>query len=125
MEIVPLQFLKALLPEPSELGEHYQGETSIGCQIKGLKDGKERTYYIWNNCKHQDAWKDVRAQAVSYTTGVPAMLGAKLMMEGTWMKPGVYNVEELDPDPFMNQIGDLGLPWQEEIDQPLAFDDYE
>ncbi len=125
MDIIPLQFLKALLPEPSGLGEHYHGETSIGCQIRGTKDGKERTYYIWNNCKHQDAWKDVRAQAVSYTTGVPAMLGAKLMMQGIWMKPGVYNVEEMDPDPFMKQIGALGLPWHEEIDQPLAFDDYE
>ncbi len=125
MEIVPLQFLKALLPEPSELGKNYRGETSIGCQIKGIKDNAERTYYIWNNCRHEDAWKDAGAQAVSYTTGVPAMLGAKLMLEGTWMKPGVYNVEELDPDPFMEQMGPLGLPWQEQIDQPLAFDDYE
>lgn len=125
MDIVPLQFLKALLPEPSELGENYQGETSIGCQIKGVKEGEERSYYIRNNCRHQDAWKDVKSQAVSYTTGVPAMLGAKLMMEGVWMKPGVYNVEEMDPDPFMDQIGPMGLPWQEEIDGPLAFDDYE
>lgn len=125
MEIVPLQFLKAVLPEPSELGENYTGETSIGCQIKGIKNGRERTYYIWNNCKHQDAWKDVRAQGVSYTTGVPAMLGAKMMMMGQWMKPGVYNVEELDPDPFMNEIGDYGLPWNEIVNGHLAFNDYE
>ncbi len=125
MEIVPLQFLKAVLPEPSDLGENYTGETSIGCQIKGIKDGKERTYYVWNNCKHQDAWKDVQGQGVSYTTGVPAMLGAKMMLTGKWMKPGVYNVEEFDPDPFMNEIGDYGLPWNEIVDGKLAFDDYE
>lgn len=124
MEIVPLQFLKAVLPEPSELGEHYTGETSIGCQIKGMKNGRERTYYIWNNCKHQDAWKDVRAQGVSYTTGVPAMLCAKMMLTGQWMKPGVYNVEEFDPDPFMNEIGAYGLPWNEIVNGHLAFNDY-
>ena len=124
-EIVPLQFLKAVLPEPSDLGENYTGETSIGCQIKGLKNGKEQTYYIWNNCKHQDAWHDVNSQGVSYTTGVPAMLGSKLMLEGKWMKPGVYNVEEFDPDPFMSVIGDYGLPWNEIVNGKLAFDDYD
>lgn len=124
-DIVPLQFLKAVLPEPAELGKNYTGETSIGCQIKGVKDGKGRTYYIWNNCKHQEAWKDVKAQGVSYTTGVPATLGAKLMMTGEWMKPGVYNVEELDPDKFMNVIGEMGLPWNEIVDGHLEFDDYE
>ncbi len=125
MDIVPLQFLKAVLPEPAELGENYTGETSIGCQIKGVKDGKPRTYFIWNNCKHQDAWTDVKAQGVSYTTGVPAMLGAKLMMNGTWMKPGVYNVEEFNPDPFMAEIGKYGLPWNEIVNGKLAFSDYE
>jgi saccharopine dehydrogenase (NAD+, L-lysine forming) len=125
MDIVPLQFLKAVLPEPSELGENYTGETSIGCQIKGVKDGKPRTYFVWNNCKHQDAWTDVKAQGVSYTTGVPAMLGAKLMMNGTWMKPGVYNVEEFNPDPFMAEIGKYGLPWNEIVNGKLAFNDYE
>ena len=124
LKIIPIEFLKALLPEPSELGENYTGETSIGCQIKGKKDGNVRTYYVWNNCKHQDAWKDVRGQGVSYTTGVPAMLGAKMMLTGQWMKPGVYNVEEFDPDPFMNEIGHYGLPWFERIDVPLAFSDY-
>ncbi len=125
MEIVPLQFLKAVLPEPSELGENYTGETSIGCQIKGTRDGKQKNYYVWNNCRHQDAWNDVRAQGVSYTTGVPAMLGAKLMLTGQWMKPGVFNVEEFDPDPFMAEIGTYGLPWNEIVNGHLAFDDYD
>ena len=114
-EIIPIEFLKALLPEPGSLGENYSGETSIGCQIKGIKDGKDQTYFIWNNCKHQDAYNDSKAQGVSYTTGVPAMLGAKLMLEGIWMKPGVYNTEEMDPDPFMAQIGGYGLPWHEKV----------
>ena len=124
-EIVPLQFLKALLPEPSELGENYSGETSIGCQIRGLKDGKTRNYYIWNNCKHQDAWNDVQGQGVSYTTGVPAMLGAKMMLTGKWMKPGVFNVEEFDPDPFLAELVEYGLPWNEIVGGHLAFDDYD
>ncbi|HBH22755.1 MAG TPA: saccharopine dehydrogenase [Cytophagales bacterium] len=125
VEIAPLEFLKAVLPEPSSLGENYTGETSIGCQIKGVKDGQPRTYYIWNNCKHQDAWSDVKGQGVSYTTGVPAMLGAKMMMTGKWMKPGVWNVEEMDPDPFLEEIGGYGLPWNEKINVELAFDDYD
>ena len=124
MDIVPLEFLKAVLPEPSDLGENYSGETSIGCQIKGMYQGRDKTYYIWNNCRHQDAWNDVQAQGVSYTTGVPAMLGAKMMVEGKWMKPGVFNVEEFDPDPFLAELGHWGLPWHEAIDIPLAFDDY-
>jgi saccharopine dehydrogenase (NAD+, L-lysine-forming) len=123
-QIVPLEFLKALLPEPSSLGANYTGETSIGCQIKGKKNGKDRTYYVWNNCRHQDAWQDVMGQGVSYTTGVPAMLGAKMMLTGKWNKPGVHNVEEFDPDPFMEEIGKYGLPWNETIDLPLAFSDY-
>ncbi|MEZ5023374.1 MAG: saccharopine dehydrogenase family protein [Chitinophagales bacterium] len=86
VEIVPLQFLKAVLPEPSSLGENYTGETSIGCQIKGIKDGKDKTYFIYNNCKHQAAYDDVQAQGVSYTTGVPATIGAELMATGVWMK---------------------------------------
>jgi len=119
MEIVPLQFLKAVLPEPSSLGEGYHGQTSIGCQIKGVKDGKERTYYVWNNCDHAACYKEVGAQAVSYTTGVPAMLGAKMILTGTWQGKGVFNVEQFDPDPFMKEIGGYGLPWNEQIDQPL------
>lgn len=118
-DIIPLEFLKALLPEPGSLGENYTGETSIGIHIKGIKDGKDKTYYIWNNCLHQDAYADAKAQGVSYTTGVPAMLGAKLMMENIWMQPGVYNCEEMDPDPFMSQIGKYGLPWQEAVNIDL------
>lgn len=113
VEIVPLQFLKAVLPEPSSLGENYTGETSIGCQIKGIKNGKDKTYFIYNNCKHQAAYDDVQAQGVSYTTGVPATIGAELMATGIWMKPGVYNVEEFNPDPFLAKLGEYGLPWLE------------
>lgn len=118
-EIVPLQFLKTVLPEPASLAEGYTGQTSIGCQIRGIKDGKERTYYIWNNCDHAAAYNEIGAQAVSYTTGVPAMLGAKMILTGTWKGAGVFNVEEFDPDPFMAEIGKYGLPWNESIDQPL------
>ncbi len=125
VEIVPLQFLKALLPEPSTLGENYTGETSIGCQIKGKKDGKDQTYFIWNNCKHQDAYDDVKGQGVAYTTGVPAMIGAKMMLEGKWKKAGVYNVEQFDPDPFLDDLNIYGLPWHEKVNAKLAFDDYE
>lgn len=119
VEIVPIQFLKAVLPDPGELGENYTGETSIGCRIKGIKDGKERTYYIYNNCSHEEAFKETGAQGVSYTTGVPATIGAMLFMKGLWRKPGVYNVEELDPDPFMEQMNKQGLPWFEKFDIDL------
>ena len=119
IDIVPLEFLKAVLPEPSSLGENYSGETSIGCQIKGIKDGVEKTYYVWNNCKHQDCWKEVQAQGVSYTTGVPAMLGAMMMITGEWMKPGVWNCEDMNPDPFMAMLNVHGLPWHEEINGTL------
>ena len=122
VEIVPLQFLKAVLPEPSELGENYKGETSIGCQIRGIKDGKEKTYYIYNNCSHQHAYKDVGSQGVSYTTGVPAMTGALMMLTGEWMKPGVYNVEEFNPDPFLEKVAEYGLPWNEVINPDLPHD---
>ncbi|MDD2345559.1 MAG: saccharopine dehydrogenase family protein [Bacteroidales bacterium] len=119
-EIVPLQFLKAVLPEPSSLGENYKGQTSIGCQIKGIKDGKERTYYIWNNCHHDEVYKEIGAQAVSYTTGVPAMLGAMMAITGKWSGKGVFNVEEFNPDPFLELLGKYGLPWHEEVDKELA-----
>jgi len=118
-EIIPLQFLKAVLPEPSSLGEGYKGKTSIGCQIKGIKDGKERTYYVWNNCDHAVCYQEVKAQAISYTTGVPAMIGGMLMLNKTWQGKGVFNVEEFDPDPFMDLLNKHGLPWHEEIDKPL------
>lgn len=121
VEIVPIQFLKAVLPDPGELGENYTGETSIGCRIRGLKDGKEHTYYIYNNCSHEAAYKETGAQGVSYTTGVPATIGAMMFMKGLWRKPGVYNVEEFDPDPFMEQLNKQGLPWHELFDTDLEF----
>ena len=103
MDIVPLEFLKAVLPAPDTLGENYTGQTSIGCQIKGVKDGNDRTYFIWNNCDHAETYREVRGQAVSYTTGVPAMIGAMLMLTGVWMKPGVWNCEELDPTHLLSK----------------------
>jgi len=112
-EIVPIQFLKAVLPDPGELGENYTGWTSIGCRIKGVKDRKEKTYYVYNNCSHQAAYAETGAQGVSYTTGVPAAIGAMMYLKGIWKKPGVFNVEEFDPDPFMVELNKLGLPWHE------------
>jgi saccharopine dehydrogenase (NAD+, L-lysine-forming) len=111
--IVPLKFLKAVLPEPSSLGENYTGKTNIGCMIKGVKAGKPRTYYVYQVCDHAACYKEVKAQAISYTTGVPAMIGAKLMLEGTWKKPGIWNTEQFDPDPFMADLSRYGLPWVE------------
>jgi saccharopine dehydrogenase (NAD+, L-lysine-forming) len=122
MDIVPLEFLKAVLPDPGELGENYSGETSIGCRIRGLKDGKEQTYYIWNNCSHQAAFDETGAQGVSYTTGVPAMLGAKMVLEGKWTGTGVKNVEEFNPDPFLAELGPNGLPWHEQLGVDLEMD---
>lgn len=119
MEIVPLQFLKAVLPNPQELGENYEGETSIGCRIRGLKDGKEQTYYIYNNCSHQAAYEETGMQGVSYTTGVPACIGARLFMLGEWKRSGVWNVEEFDPDNFMAELNKQGLPWHEIFNQDL------
>ena len=118
-EIVPLQFLKAVLPNPQELGENYEGETSIGCRIRGLKDGKEQTYYIYNNCSHQAAYEETGMQGVSYTTGVPACIGARLFMLGEWKRPGVWNVEEFDPDNFMAELNKQVLPWHEIFNQDL------
>ena len=113
VKIVPIQFLKAVLPNPGDLGENYTGWTSIGCRIKGIKDGQEKTYYVYNNCSHEAAFKETGTQGVSYTTGVPAMIGAMMFMKGLWKKPGVYNVEEFNPDPFMEQLNIHGLPWVE------------
>jgi saccharopine dehydrogenase (NAD+, L-lysine-forming) len=119
-EIVPLQFLKAVLPKPETLGENYSGKTNIGCWIEGVKDGKFKRYYVYNVCDHAACYKEVRAQAISYTTGVPAMLGAKLLLTGQWKRAGVWNVEQFDPDPFMKDIGGHGLPWVETAPtQPL------
>ena len=119
IDIVPLEFLKAVLPDPGGLGDNYTGQTSIGCRIKGVKDGQERHCYIWNNCSHQAAFDETGAQGVSYTTGVPAMTGAMMMMTGQWTGQGVFNVEEFDPDPFLNKLGAHGLPWEESFEVDL------
>lgn len=111
VEIVPLQFLKTLLPEPSSLAENYTGKTSIGCIIQGIKDGQNKKYMIYNVCDHADCYKEVGAQAVSYTTGVPAMVGAKMMLTKKWAEKGVINVEQFDPDSFLEELGKQGLPW--------------
>jgi saccharopine dehydrogenase (NAD+, L-lysine-forming) len=110
-KVVPIEFLKCLLPDPSTLGAGYTGKTSIGCEIVGKKDGKPRKVFIYNICDHAECWKEVRAQAVSYTTGVPAMIGAKMMLTGKWRGKGVFNMEQLDPDPFMEDLNRYGLPW--------------
>ncbi len=112
VQIVPLQFLKAVLPDPASLGPLTKGRTCIGCVAKGIKDGKEKTVYIYNICDHEACYEEVRSQAISYTTGVPAMIGAKMMLEGKWKKPGVWNMEQFDPDPFMDDLNQYGLPWQ-------------
>ena len=121
-EIVPIQFLKAVLPNPGDLGENYKGQTSIGCRIRGIKDGKEKTYYIYNNCSHEVAFAETGTQAVSYTTGVPAMIGGMMYLKELWKKPGVFNVEEFDPDPFMDALNQYGLPWHEIHDADLELD---
>ncbi len=119
-EIVPLQFLKAVLPDPASLGPRTVGKTNIGCICQGIKDGKEKTYYVYNVCDHQACYREVGSQAISYTTGVPAMIGAMLVMTGKWKKPGVYNVEEFDPDPFMEALNQWGLPWTENFNPTLV-----
>ncbi|WP_194757172.1 saccharopine dehydrogenase family protein [Aliidiomarina indica] len=121
-QIAPLEFLKAVLPNPGSLAEGYEGLTCIGTYITGMKDGKEKTIFIYNNCDHAECNREVGAQAVSYTTGVPAMIGASLMLQEKWMKPGVWNMEQFDPDPFMERLNQYGLPWKVlEVDtNPLA-----
>jgi saccharopine dehydrogenase (NAD+, L-lysine-forming) len=120
MPIVPLQFLKAVLPDPATLGPRTKGKTNIGCIFQGLKDGQERTYYVYNVCDHEECYREVGSQAISYTTGVPAMIGAMLVMQGIWKKPGIFNVEELDPDPFMAALNQWGLPWMEDFNPILV-----
>lgn len=110
-EIIPLQFLKAVLPDPASLGPRTVGKTNIGCIFIGKKDGKDKTWRVYNIADHQEAYAEVGSQAVSYTTGVPAMIGASLVLRGLWKKPGVWNVEQLDPDPFMEDLNRFGLPW--------------
>ncbi len=111
-QIVPLQFLKALLPDPASLGPKTKGKTCIGCQVTGIKDGEPKTYFIYNICDHEECYREVKAQAISYTTGVPAMIGAKQILTGTWRDKGVFNMEQLDPDPFMEDLNTYGLPWK-------------
>lgn len=119
-KIIPLEFLKALLPEPGTLGENYTGKTCIGCQLTGTKDGKPQTYFIYNVCDHAECFKEVKAQAVSYTTGVPVMLGGAMILTGKWKGEGVFNMEQFDPDPFMAEIGKWGLPFHEIFGQKLV-----
>ncbi len=121
-EIVPLQFLKAVLPEPSSLGATTKGKTNIGDIATGFKDSEERTFYIYQICDHEEAYAETGNQAVSYTTGVPAMIGAALMLTGVWKGEGVFNIEQLDPDPYMDMLNAQGLPWQvRELGGPLGF----
>lgn len=119
-KIVPLQFLKAVLPDPASLGPRTKGKTNIGCIFTGIKDGKEKSYRLFNICDHQEAYRETGAQAVSYTTGVPAMIGASMLVQGLWKKPGVYTVEHFDPDPFMAGLNRFGLPWQEDLTPTLV-----
>ena len=111
-KIVPMEFLATLLPDPASLGVRTKGKTNIGIYAKGIKDGKEKTIYIYQISDHEQCYSEVMSQAVSYTTGVPAMIGAKLMLEGKWNEKGVYNIEQFDPDPFMEELNKQGLPWQ-------------
>lgn len=121
-EIIPLQFLKAVLPDPASLGPRTKGKTNIGCIYQGVKDGKPVNYHVYNVCDHEECYKEVGSQAVSYTTGVPVMIGAMLVVNGTWNKPGVHNVEELDPDAFMEALNQWGLPWVEDFNPTLVQD---
>jgi saccharopine dehydrogenase (NAD+, L-lysine-forming) len=120
-EIVPIQFLKALLPDPATLGPRTKGKTNIGCIFTGVKDGKKKSIYIYNICDHQECFKEVGSQAISYTTGVPAMIGAMLVSTGVWQKAGVYNCEEFDPDPYMDALNKYGLPWKV-VENPVQVD---
>ncbi len=119
-EIVPIQFLKALLPDPSSLGPRTKGKTNIGCIFQGKKDGRDKTYYLYNICDHQECFREVGSQAIAYTTGVPAMIGASMLLTGTWKGQGVFNVEEFDPDPFMAALNKWGLPWKESFSPELV-----
>ena len=121
-QIIPLQFLKEVLPDPGSLAEKYDGETSIGCRISGIKNGRHQTYYIYNNCDHRAAYLETGAQGVSYTTGVPAALGAKMMISGKWKGSGVFNVEDFDPDPFLEDLRKNGLVWHEIKEANLEMD---
>ena len=122
-EVVPLQVLKELLPDPASLGPRTVGKTNIGCIFNGIKDGKKKSIYIYNVCDHQECYKEVESQAVSYTTGVPAMIGSMMVVTGLWKKPGVFNLEEMDPDPYMEALNKFGLPWKV-VENPVPVDCY-
>ena len=119
-EIVPIQFLKALLPDPASLGPRTVGKTNIGCIFTGRKDGQEKKYYIYNICDHQECYREVGSQAISYTTGVPAMCGALMLLTGQWTTPGVHTVEEFDPDPYIEALDKYGLPHSESFDPVIV-----
>ncbi|MHB8128516.1 MAG: saccharopine dehydrogenase family protein [Mobilitalea sp.] len=119
-KIVPLQFLKAMLPDPASLGPRTKGKTNIGCIYTGVKDGKEVSYYVYNVCDHEECYREVGSQAISYTTGVPAMIGAMMVLTGKWKMAGVHNVEEFNPDPFMDELNRCGLPWQESFNPDMV-----
>ncbi|GAU78925.1 saccharopine dehydrogenase family protein [Fusibacter sp. 3D3] len=119
-KIIPLQFLAAVLPDPASLGPRTKGKTNIGCIFRGKKEGKDKTYYVYNVCDHEACYAELGSQAISYTTGVPAMIGAMMLMTGKWDKKGVYTVEEFDPDPFMEELGKWGLPWQESFNPVMV-----
>ncbi len=120
-KIVPIQFLKALLPDPASLGPRTVGKTNIGCIYTGIKDGKQKSIYIYNVCDHQECYREVESQAISYTTGVPAMIGTMMVVTGLWNRPGVYTVEEFDPDPYMEALNKWGLPWKV-VENPVLVD---
>ena len=120
-QIVPIQFLRTLLPDPASLGPRTVGKTNIGCIFTGIKDGKEKTLYIYNVCDHQECYREVGSQAISYTTGVPAMIGAMMVVTGLWKKPGVFTTDEFDPDPYMEALNRWGLPWKVE-ENPVLVD---
>ena len=119
-QIVPIKFLKALLPDPASLGPRTHGKTNIGCIFTGKKDGREKTYYIYNVCDHQECYREVASQAISYTTGVPTMCGALMLLTGKWTQKGVHTVEEFDPDPFLDALDKYGLPRSEDHDPVLV-----
>ena len=119
-KIIPLQFLQSVLPDPASLGPRTKGKTNIGCIFQGVKDGQSKNYYVYNVCDHEACYKEVGSQAISYTTGVPAMIGAMMILTGAWKKAGVYNIEEFDPDPFMDALNKFGLPWQESFSPELV-----
>lgn len=120
VDIVPIQFLKALLPDPASLGPRTKGKTNIGCIFEGVKGDKSVRYYVYNICDHQQCYNEVGSQAISYTTGVPAMIGAKMFLEGKWKTPGVHTCEEFDPDPFMAELNVQGLPWKESFNPVMV-----